>query len=329
MKTKKRLTVFMTSLAVAWSGMTWIQQLQAEEKTETQDRLQLQLARETLNREVRNRQDEKLGKIQELSVNVDRGVVGYAILDVGGFLGIGGKYVAVPWSALDINVKETDGRKDIRVTLDADKQRLKEAPGSFDKDTWPNMVDLQWGRDVHKYYNVGVYWEMERERGLKGEPISPRPGESPSDAAQRLKNRLEMRKLYKAQADLLGRDIKNAANEDLGDLHDLMIDERTGEIAFAVIRFTDPRYLEDKNKSFAAIPFSLLDFRLEGEKDKEKGYFVITLNSEQVKPRMFDKEHWPSLSDREWATSAYRHFDQQPYWESKRIIIREKTEPQK
>jgi len=232
----------------------------------------------------------------------------------------------VPWSALDINVKEADGKKDIRVVLDADKQRLKDAPGSFDKDTWPNMVETQWGRDVHKYYSVNVYWELERERRtLKGEPISPRPGETAADAERREKNRIDMRRLYKAEGELLGRDIKNAAGEDLGDLHDLMIDERTGEIAFAVVKFTDKRFLEDKNRPFAAIPFSLLEFRTEGEKEKAKGYFVITLNSEKIKPQMFDKEHWPSLSDREWATGAYRHYDLQPYWDTKRITIRERT----
>ncbi|PYJ40575.1 MAG: photosystem reaction center subunit H, partial [Verrucomicrobia bacterium] len=51
---------------------------------------------------VRNRQREEIGDIDELLIEPDSGRVRFAILSVGGFLGLGSTRVAVPWSAFEI-----------------------------------------------------------------------------------------------------------------------------------------------------------------------------------------------------------------------------------
>ena len=76
----------------------------------------------------------------------------FAVLSVGGFLGIGEKYFAVPWRAFTM---DTDNH---RFILDVDKQRLENAPG-FDKDHWPSMADQSWAMQVHSYYSTRPYWE--------------------------------------------------------------------------------------------------------------------------------------------------------------------------
>ena len=73
-------------------------------------------------------------------------------MSVGGFLGIGEKYFAVPWHAFTM---DTDNQ---RFILDVDKERLKDAPG-FDKDHWPSMADQTWAVTVHDYYSTRPYWE--------------------------------------------------------------------------------------------------------------------------------------------------------------------------
>src|SRR5688572_29557428 len=59
--------------------------------------------------EVRNLQDEKLGKIEDLVIDVEVGRVTYAALGVGGFLGLGEKLFAIPWNEFTIkySLKET------------------------------------------------------------------------------------------------------------------------------------------------------------------------------------------------------------------------------
>jgi sporulation protein YlmC with PRC-barrel domain len=73
---------------------------------------------------VKNLQGEDLGEIEEVLVDPETGQVKFAVLEVGGFLGLGSTKVAVPWSAFQLT---QEGNKP-RWVLDADKQRLKNAP---------------------------------------------------------------------------------------------------------------------------------------------------------------------------------------------------------
>ena len=93
-----------------------------------------------------------LGEIEELMLDVRSGRIAYAVLAVGGFLGIGEKYFAVPWRALTLDAE----RKCF--VLDVDKDRLESAPG-FDRDHWPAMADESWATAVHEYYRTEPYWK--------------------------------------------------------------------------------------------------------------------------------------------------------------------------
>lgn len=95
--------------------------------------------------EVCNLQDEKLGTIQDLMLDVTEGKIRYAVLASGGFLGMGDRLFAIPWKALK------QDKENHRFTLDVDAERLKNAPG-FDKDQWPNMADATWNSTVESYY---------------------------------------------------------------------------------------------------------------------------------------------------------------------------------
>lgn len=98
--------------------------------------------------EVCNMQDEKLGKIQELMLDITSGRIRYAVLASGGFLGMGDRLFAVPWKALKPD------KENRRFKLDVDVERLKNAPG-FDKDQWPDMADTAWSSTVESYYARG------------------------------------------------------------------------------------------------------------------------------------------------------------------------------
>ncbi|HEX5803850.1 MAG TPA: PRC-barrel domain-containing protein [Azospira sp.] len=95
--------------------------------------------------DVYNPKGDKLGSIKELMLDIDNGKVSYAVLSFGGFLSLGEKLFAVPWSALTVDTENK------RIVMDIDEERLKNAPG-FDADHWPNMADTTWGKSVHDYY---------------------------------------------------------------------------------------------------------------------------------------------------------------------------------
>jgi sporulation protein YlmC with PRC-barrel domain len=97
--------------------------------------------------DVYNRNGEKLGSIKDLMMDIHSGRVCYAVLSFGGFLTLGEKLFAVPWSALTVDSENK------RLLLDTNEERLKEAPG-FDSDNWPNMADPSWAKSIHSYYGT-------------------------------------------------------------------------------------------------------------------------------------------------------------------------------
>jgi len=97
--------------------------------------------------DVYNPKGEKLGSIKELMLDIESGQIRYAVLSFGGFLSLGEKLFAVPWSALTVDTVNK------RIVMDADEERLKNAPG-FDSDHWPNMADSTWEKSVHAYYGT-------------------------------------------------------------------------------------------------------------------------------------------------------------------------------
>lgn len=111
------------------------------------------MAAETLQGDdVMNSSGEDLGEIKDIMLDVRSGRIAYAVLASSGFLGIGKKLFAIPWSALTL---DADNRCFI---LDVDKETLRNAPG-FDKGHWPSMADRRWATEVHSYFRTPPYWE--------------------------------------------------------------------------------------------------------------------------------------------------------------------------
>jgi hypothetical protein len=109
---------------------------------------------------VRNAAGDDLGKIDEIMIDIPSGKVAYAVLSFGGFLGMGDKLFAVPWSALKVDEDEKC------FILNVDRQTIENAPG-FDKDNWPDMSDQSFGSELSTYYKVEPYWE-ERQKTRTG-----------------------------------------------------------------------------------------------------------------------------------------------------------------
>jgi sporulation protein YlmC with PRC-barrel domain len=97
--------------------------------------------------EVCNLENEGIGDIKEIMLDVSSGNIEYAVLSFGSFLGMGEKLFAVPWSALKLDTENK------RFLLNINKETLKNAPG-FNKDDWPNLADKSLANDLHSYYGT-------------------------------------------------------------------------------------------------------------------------------------------------------------------------------
>ena len=93
-----------------------------------------------------------LGQIEELVVDIHSGRVAYALVAVGGFLGMGRELFAIPWGTVTID------RMYQRCVINIDLERLIDAP-SLDGDPLPRMADPGWAAKVHAYFGCKPYWE--------------------------------------------------------------------------------------------------------------------------------------------------------------------------
>jgi sporulation protein YlmC with PRC-barrel domain len=119
------------------------------------------LASKIIGETVVNRQYEDLGKVHELVIDAKEGCIAYAVLSFGGFMGMGNKLFAMPWSAFEFAKpeKRAFGYDEHKLMLNVGKEKLKVAPG-FDQDAkWPDFADRTWGNSIYKYYGYAPYWK--------------------------------------------------------------------------------------------------------------------------------------------------------------------------
>lgn len=108
---------------------------------------------------------------------------------------------------------------------------------------------------------------------------------------------------------IIGDRIINETGEDLGELKEVMLDVKSGHIAYAVLSFGGFLGLGDK---LFAIPWQAL--RLEPESHS----FVLSVDREVLEDAPgFDKDDWPETTEADdtWLAGVYDYYGYGPYWE--------------
>lgn len=101
--------------------------------------------------------------------------------------------------------------------------------------------------------------------------------------------------------------VKNRAGESLGEVKELVLDKLSGQVRYAVLSFGGFLGLGDK---YFALPWNALKY------DENQDAFVIGLDKETLKRAPgFDKDNWPDMSNRRWASEIFKFYRTKPYWE--------------
>jgi sporulation protein YlmC with PRC-barrel domain len=261
--------------------------------------MQLLRAKELIGKSVKNEEGKDIGTIQDIVVDSKQGRIAYAVLQFGGFLGFGEKQFAIPFGAF----QEDATRKNL--ILNVKKEKLEAARG-FEKDKWPDMADETWARDLHKHYGYDAYWESRQGGNPKVEEKPGTPGTPGSDAKQTSRPEFNREHFWVNRvSEILGKHVKNSADEDLGKVSDIMIDMKHGRIVYAVL--TDGGTL-GIDETLTAVPFAALQCQ------PEKKQFTLNSSKEALKPYSFKESAWPNMSDSHWARKVHEGFKQEPYW---------------
>jgi len=104
---------------------------------------------------------------------------------------------------------------------------------------------------------------------------------------------------------LIGDSVVNAAEEDLGDIKEIMLDMQTGQVAYAVLAFGG--FLGVGEKLFA-VPWQALHL------DTVNKRFVLNIDKDRLKTAPgFDKDAWPDMSDLSWASGIHSFYGTDPH----------------
>jgi sporulation protein YlmC with PRC-barrel domain len=99
---------------------------------------------------------------------------------------------------------------------------------------------------------------------------------------------------------LIGNDVYNKDGEDLGDIKDIMIDMAKGSVRYAVLSFGGVLGLGDK---LFAVPWAALKL------DTENKRFTLDVPKSQLNDAPgFDKDNWPSMADKAWASGVHKFY---------------------
>ena len=103
---------------------------------------------------------------------------------------------------------------------------------------------------------------------------------------------------------LIGDDVVNAAHEDLGEIKEIMLDMRNGQVAYAVLSFGG--FLGMGEKLFA-VPWQALKL------DTANKRFMLNVDKAQLKNAPgFDSDKWPDMSDPNWASEVHNFYGTDP-----------------
>jgi sporulation protein YlmC with PRC-barrel domain len=99
---------------------------------------------------------------------------------------------------------------------------------------------------------------------------------------------------------LLGNDVYNASDENLGNIKEFMIDMQSGRIVYAVLSFGGFLGMGDR---LFAVPWRALEL------DTVNKRFLLHVTKEKLKNAPgFDKDHWPSMAETSWVTDVHSFY---------------------
>ena len=99
---------------------------------------------------------------------------------------------------------------------------------------------------------------------------------------------------------LVGNDVYNIKDEHIGGIKEIMLDTRSGKVAYAVLSFK--AFLSTGEKLFA-VPWNALKL------DTEHKRFTLNVDKDRLKDAPgFDKSHWPNMADQTWQKEIHAYY---------------------
>jgi len=113
--------------------------------------------------------------------------------------------------------------------------------------------------------------------------------------------------MVRANENVIGVEVKNARDENLGKIEEIMLEKLTGKTCYVVLSFGGVLGMGEK---YFAMPWNAIHY------NKEKECFILDKNKEELKNAPgFDPNNWPDMADSTWGQNIHDYYKIKPYWE--------------
>jgi sporulation protein YlmC with PRC-barrel domain len=282
-----------------------------------------------------NKNGEDLGQVQNFIVDMCGARIAYVLVAFEGFLGLGDKWIPIPFEALEWIPEKH------RFIMDFPRNRMEKAP-TMSKSDWPDkflqQLELQdhsdWLERVYNYWDCTPYWIVhegepcapEASRPVMMETVTYARPEPPSAEAVRhvqvsaVPVKMPMKENTMKKMDthfiptsrLQSYDVVNDTGEELGKVERIIVDMTSGRVAYMLVGLKG--HLNDR---WVAVPPEAMTWQ-PAKKDFQLNVSRQVLENAPIIP----KADWPDkfLMDLEksdhldWLENVYGHYHLTPFW---------------
>jgi sporulation protein YlmC with PRC-barrel domain len=290
-------------------------------------------ASEIIGMTVENYQGEKLGKVEDVAVDVESGRIVQVILSAGGFVGIGDSQTAVPPGVLHHDIAKKV------LHLDADKAKLGGAP-KFETAKWAECCDSNHLSAVYGYYGQESAFRLihrgdavldglrnpdgqvikdgqvnldgpvikDTQRNTDRVPNTTSTRRADGTWERDSQTMIPVSRLGQVQkaSKIMGTTVNNLHNEKLGEVENILLDLSSGRIVALVISSGGFLGIGDE---LSAVPPTALRFST----DRETLQLDTTKEAFSSAPH-FKSNQWPDFGQPSYAGGLYRAYKVEPYF---------------
>jgi sporulation protein YlmC with PRC-barrel domain len=235
-----------------------------------------------IGKEVIGTDGQRLGKIDNLIVDLGSGRILYGVVGTGGFLGVEEQHFAVPPGAFT----QTEGDT---LQINADKAKLLAAPRFTAEIDKPEMMaQPPFLTQVYQYFGQNAWWQN-----------AAIPAES------------TFANVHRASS-LIGMKVENTANERIGKVQDLGTDLAAGRVVYVIL---SPGTILEPGDNLYALPPTAVTWNA----DRKSLVCDITKDKLNAAPH-FARDNWTDLSNAAFASQVYQYYGKEPYFETRGAI---------
>jgi len=239
----------------------------------------IERANKVIGKEVMGSDNQKLGKIDNIVVDLDTGRVLYTIVSSGGVVGVGATKIAIsPGQFTQV--------KGNNLQVSIDKQKFNGAPKfTSNLDQQSELSKADFVSQVYQYFGETPWWQ------------------SANAASQG-----QFLRVYKS-SDLIGMKVVDVQDQTLGKVDNLALDLSAGRVAYVIL---SPDSSTGLGNNLYALPPNEFSANT-----KDQKALTTDVNKDKLAAAPhFAQSEWSKVSDQSYASQVYQYYGKQPWFSS-------------